>query len=133
MTCHQSKDPVETRQKQLRAAKRRQRLKDKEAGQALYQLKLPVAHCDRFKTAMQSAGFVSRFFAFLQHEVIRVDDCPNLAMLCWNRDLQYMTREDAFKLYERNWRLLDSNNLDERERSLIQELKDEFGQGLINA
>lgn len=124
---------METRQNQLRAAKRRQRIKERQAGQALYQVKLPVVFCERLKTGMKNASFVARFYAFLQHEIIRVDAYPNLAMLCWNRDLRYMAREDAFKLYERNWRLLDAKSLDEHESALIRELKDEFGRGLINA
>ena len=127
------KQKSRSRREQLRAAKRRQRLRDGQAGQSLYQVKLPVALCERLKIGMTSPGFVRRLFAFLRHEVIRVDACPHLAMLCWNRDVRHMTREDAFKLYERNWRLLDTESLGEHEQLLIRELRDEFGQGLINA
>lgn len=124
---------VNTRREQLRAAKRRQRQREREAGQAVHQVKLPTALCDRLKAGMKDAHFVERFAAFLQHELVRVDDYPGLKLLCWNLHVQYVTREDAFKLYERNWRLFDEHGLDTHERALLRELKDEFGRGFINA
>ena len=124
---------MQTRQEQLRAAKRRQRSKDRKAGKGLYQVKLPIAFCDRLKAGMSDPDFVRRFCAFLQHEIIRVDDYPNLSLICWNRELEYMTREHAFKLYERNWRLVDDASLLDDERALIRQLTDEFGRGVINA
>lgn len=124
---------MQTRQEQLRAAKRRQRRNDRAAGQVLYQLKLPAMLRDRIKTGMRSAGFVERLHAFLRHEVIRVADYPELALLCWNRDVEYVTREDAFRLYERNWRLVDADHLAPQERTLVDELAKEFGRSLINA
>jgi len=122
-----------TRQEQLRAAKRRQRMKDRETGQVLYQLKLPASLRDRLKVGLRSTAFVARFHAFVRHEVIRVADYPSLALLCWNRDVEYMTREDAFTLYERNWRLVDPGNLDREESVFIDELAKQFGRSLINA
>jgi len=122
-----------TRQEQLRAAKRRQRMKDRQTGQVLYQIKLPEPLRDRMKVGLRSAAFVARFHAFLRHEVIRVADYPSLALLCWNRDVEYMTREDAFKLYERNWRLVDADSLARDERVFIDELATRFGRSLINA
>ncbi len=122
-----------TRQEQLRAAKRSQRLKDGQAGLVLYQLKLPIALRERLKVAMRSAAFVARLHAFLRFEIIRVSDYPGLALLCWNRDLEYMTREDAFRLYERNWRHVDVAQLSKEERAFIDDLKREFGQSLMNA
>ena len=122
-----------TRQEQLRAAKRRQRLKDGQRGQALYQIKLPIALRDRLKAGMRSAAFMARLHAFLRHEIIRINDYPNLALLCWNRKLEYIIREDAFALYERNWRLVDTANLSGAEQALIDALKAEFGRNLINA
>ena len=124
---------METRKLQLRAAKRRQRSKDMQAGQTLYQVKLPAGLSDRLKNGMKNTSFVARFHEFLEHELIRVDVYPNLALLCWNQDVQYITREDSFRLYERNWRLLDTENLTTHEEVLVNELKHEFGRGLINA
>jgi hypothetical protein len=122
-----------SRREQLREAKRAQRLKDRQAGQVLYQLKLPAALRDRLKTGVRSASFVVRLHAFLRREILRVDDYPGLALLCWNRDIEYVTREDAFRLYERNWRLVDHEYLTDDERRLIEALKAEFGQSTINA
>ena len=133
MTCHQADKIMNVRQEQLRAAKRRQRLREKRSGQALYQIKLPVAFCERLKFGMRRPDFVVRLCAFLEHEIIPIDAYPNLAALCWNRDTEFLTREEAFKLYERNWRLVDSANMGETEAALVHALAEEFGQGLINA
>jgi len=124
---------MESRHEQLRAAKRRQRHRDRAAGQALYQLELPAELRDRLEAGMRSAAFVARLHAFLRHEVIRIADHPQLALLCWNVRDEYLTREEAFGLYERNWRLVEPARLDARERALIDELVAEFGQGVINA
>ena len=99
----------------------------------MYQVKLPTRFCDRLKAGMGDSEFVQQFCAFLEHEIIKVDDYANLALLCWNRDLQYMTRKDAFLLYERNWRLIDDSTLHDDERARVRQLTDEHGQGVINA
>ena len=122
-----------TRTEQLREAKQRQRRKDRHAGQVLYQIKLPIADRDRLKAGMKDAKFIRRFRDFLAHELITVSDYPNLALLCWNRRVEYVTREDAFNLYEGNWRLVDEAGLLADERALIEELTAEFGRGVINA
>ena len=122
-----------TRKEQLRAAKRRQRRKDRAAGQVLYQLKLPAPLRDRLKAGIRSPAFVARLHAFLRREVIRVADFPQLALLCWNLSEEYVTREVAFRLYERGWRLIDTASLNPEESALIDELTEEFGRGVINA
>ena len=124
---------TETRKEQLRAAKRRQRRRERADGQFLYQLKLPASLRDRLKAGMRSPGFVARLHAFLRHEVIRVADFPQLALLCWNLSEEYVTREIAFGLYERNWRLIDTATLNSEESALIDELTEEFGRGVMNA
>ena len=123
---------MEPRQTQLRAAKRRQRQRDKRAGQALYQVKLAAEHCERLKAGMRKPEFVRKLCGFLDRELICVRDYPNLHLLCWNRDIVYMTREEAFRLYERNWRLLDHGAMPAHESTHFQELVDEFGGGLLN-
>lgn len=82
---------------------------------------------------MRDPGFVQRLHDFLEHEMIKIDQYSNLTLICWNRDLEYMTREDAFKLYERNWRLVDEAHMTTEERSFLRELINEFGRGVINA
>ena len=123
---------MDTRRDQLRSAKRRQRSRERAAGQVLYQVRLPAALRDRLKAGMRSAAFVKRFHAFLRHEVIRVADHPQLALLCWSLDVEYLAREDAFRLYERNWRLVDEGSLEPAERALVDALATEFGRSLLN-
>ncbi len=124
---------MDTRREQLRTAKHRQRLKERQAGIGLYQIKLPFALREKLKTGMRDQRFVERFFTFLNAEVINIDRYPNLALLCWNRNVEYMTRREAFDLYERNWRLVDDAGLLDHERTFIDELTQEFGRGVFNA
>ena len=121
------------RKLQLRSAKRRQRLKERDAGLGLYQIRLPVPLCNRLRTGMQDPEFVQRLQDYIAHEIIEAAAFPNLALLIWNRDVEYLTRKDAFQLYERNWRHLDEKNIPAHERALIDQLNQEFGHGVINA
>lgn len=124
---------VTTRREQLRAAKQRQRQRDRSAGFHLYQVKLPSDLCERLKAGMREPGFVDRLHAFLREELIPVDDYPGLQLLCWNRRAPYVTRREAFALYERNWRFVNASATPDHERVLIDVLAHEFGNGLINA
>lgn len=65
--------------------------------------------------------------------LVRVDEYPNLMLLCWNVGTPCVSRKHAFALYERNWRWLDVASAPDRERALIDDLAREFGRGLINA
>ena len=57
-------------------------------------------------------------------------DFPELGMLVWNRDnARPIEREEAFELYERNWRHVDAEHLTPAEARLIEALAQEFGQG----
>ncbi len=124
---------VTSRREQLRAAKQRQRSRDRSAGFRLYQIKLPSDLCERLKAGMREPRFVDRLHGFLREELIPVDDYPGLRLLCWNRRAPYVTRREAFALYERNWRFVDARAAPEHERALIDALAHEFGHGLINA
>ena len=53
-----------------------------------------------------------------------------LARLAWNRDpSRPITGEEAFGLYEANWRHIEVASLSDRERALIKALADRFGGG----
>jgi hypothetical protein len=53
-----------------------------------------------------------------------------LARLAWNRDpSRAISGEEAFSLYEANWRHVDVASLSARESELIQALADRFGGG----
>ncbi|MDX8448492.1 hypothetical protein [Mesorhizobium captivum] len=57
---------------------------------------------------------------------------PQLQALVWNRDsARPIPAEEAFALYERNWRFVDQKRLTALEQLLIRKLADEFGHGVI--
>ncbi|MER9586871.1 hypothetical protein [Mesorhizobium sp. M0276] len=57
---------------------------------------------------------------------------PELRALAWNRDpTRSIPAEEAFALYERNWRFVDQKRLTTREKLLIQTLADKFGHGIL--
>lgn len=61
-------------------------------------------------------------------------DYPELALLAWNRDpARPINAEEAFALYERNWRHVDKERLTAREADLIRDLTDRFGHGHLLA
>ena len=58
---------------------------------------------------------------------------PQLALLAWSRKPDdVITAEEAFALYESNWRMVYQEQLDEPERALIERLKWTYGRGLMN-
>jgi hypothetical protein len=58
---------------------------------------------------------------------------PQLRMITWHLpDTIFIEEQDAFAIYERNWRFIDEPSLTETEKQLIQHLTDEYGQGLLN-
>lgn len=59
-------------------------------------------------------------------------DYPELKTLVWNRDpARPIPAEEAFAIYERNWRFVNAEHLTEREAKLIRELTDTFGKGVL--
>ena len=118
---------------QLQQAQRRQRERDRAAGLVLYQVKLPRDLARRLKAGMNDPSFRALFDDFLQSELIDLADFPQLRQLCWNLKTEFLARADAFALYERNWRLIDHSALTANERSLIDQLTDQLGRGVVNA
>ncbi len=136
MTCqHSSPNDLmpNNRQTQLREAKRRQRQRDRESGLGLYQVRLPMHVLDKLKAGMCNQKFIESLQRFIETEVLDVTEYPQLKLLCWNRRNDHITRADAFSLYERNWRFIDEDMLDDAEKQLITALSAEFGKGVINA
>ncbi|MDR6103327.1 hypothetical protein QE369_003524 [Agrobacterium larrymoorei] len=63
---------------------------------------------------------------------IQVSHYPQLQMLCWNRDANAcLTGEEAFSIYERNWRFIDAETLTKEEQALIDDLVERYGPLLI--
>ena len=126
------KTNLKPRTEQLRTAKRTQRQRDREAGLALCQVKLPEKVARRLRQALAIPGFDAELQQFLDHAIVETRKFPNLKLLCWNRAVPFLTARDAFGLYERNWRFVDSGNMPDGERALIHRLAEKYGRGVLN-
>lgn len=64
---------------------------------------------------------------------LTIGDYPQLALLAWSRlPGDVITAEEAFGLYESNWRFVDPEQLIDQERLLIENLTETCGHGLMN-
>lgn len=63
---------------------------------------------------------------------LKIDDYPQLALLAWNRAVREMDEEEAFALYEGNWRFVDVEHLTSGEAALINRLIQQYGNGALN-
>ena len=124
--------PNALRLKQLRSAKQRQRDRDKADGFGLYQIKLPVRLVEKLKVGMKDEAFVTKLVDFIDKEIVDVREYPTLKLLCWNRNQSFISRKEAFQVYEGNWRHVIENEMDQGELDLLATLKNEFGRGVIN-
>jgi len=62
--------------------------------------------------------------------MLRINDYPQLRFIAWNRPGdQMIAEEEAFALYEHNWRFVDVQALNEDELTLIKKLNDVVGHG----
>jgi hypothetical protein len=57
---------------------------------------------------------------------------PNLRLLAWQLHQDWMPEDEAFSLYEREWRHVDTANLTADEQALIEHLTACYGQGVMN-
>ncbi|MET3134311.1 hypothetical protein AAKU55_005101 [Oxalobacteraceae bacterium GrIS 1.11] len=63
---------------------------------------------------------------------IHIENYPQLRSIAWNRPgAVTIDAEDAFALYEANWRYVDQETLTAQEAHLIQQLKQEIGHGVM--
>jgi hypothetical protein len=120
------------RQEQLRLAKRAQRERDRKDGRTLCQVKLREADANMLRIGLGIPGFEDDLREFLANTIVDAERYENLKLLRWNRSGRYLTDREAFGLYERNWRLVDTAHLDEEERSLINKLARKYGNGVLN-
>ena len=63
---------------------------------------------------------------------INVDDYPQLRLLAWNRAVREIDEDEAFALYERNWRFIEEESLTADEAALIERLTVQCGNGILN-
>lgn len=64
---------------------------------------------------------------------IRIGDFPQLRQIAWQLDpaVVELAPEEAFALYERNWRHVDHDAMDAEERALLNELTASVGKGVL--
>lgn len=68
----------------------------------------------------------------LSRNRIRVDQYPQLAQLAWNlAPGSELSAQEAFGLYERNWRHVEPDHLVPRERALLRRLERTVGKGVM--
>ena len=121
-----------SRQEQLRLAKRAQRARERDAGLVAVPLKLAARDAARARVALRRPDFVRRLTGLLDEELVEVAAYENLAALCWNRRARWLGAEEAFRLYERNWRFVDRRRMKPAERALIERLAARYGNGVLN-
>ena len=120
------------RREQLRLAKRAQRVRERAAGMMAVPLKLAARDAERMRAAMARPEFTSRLRGLLDDTLVEIAAYGNLAALCWNRRDRYLDAEEAFRLYERNWRLVEQRRMKPAERALIERLAARYGNGVLN-
>ena len=63
---------------------------------------------------------------------IAIKEYPELEMLCWSRATDTLDEVEAFCIYEANWRLVEPERLETKERDFIQHLTERYGNGMLN-
>ena len=122
-----------TRAEQLRQAKRMQRKRERRAGLAAVELRVPAAQAKRLRVASRPPQFGQLLDDFLQDVVIDLHAWPTLRELAWSRKDRWIPAADALALYERNWRFVEPARLTPEEAALIDRLKSRFGGGVLHA
>ena len=120
------------RREQLRLAKRAQRERERDAGMVVVPLKLAARDAERVRAAIVRPEFTHRLRGLLDDALIEIAAYENLKALCWNRRDRYLGAEEAFRLYERNWRLVDTRRMKPAERALVERLAARYGNGVLN-
>lgn len=121
-----------TRAEQLRAAKRAQRAREREAGITAVELRLPLQRAERLRAAAATAQFAIALDQLLADLVVDINAWPKLRELAWNRADRWIPAEDALAIYERNWRFVDPAELSPGEADLIERLKHRYGGGVLH-
>jgi len=121
-----------SRREQLRLARPAQRTRERTAGVVVVPFKLPARDAERVRAAMARPEFTSRLRGLLDDALVEIAAYENLAALCRNRRDRYLGAEEAFRLYERHWRLLDQRSMKLAERALVERLAARYGNGVLN-
>lgn len=121
-----------TRAEQLRAAKRAQRARQRAAGVRPVEVVLPGVQADRWRAASASPRFREALDRLLEEMAVDRTAWPVLRGLTWNRSDRWIPADEALRLYERNWRHVETDDLGEDEARLIQRLADRFAGGVFD-
>lgn len=63
---------------------------------------------------------------------IRISDYKQLKRLAWQmKDTQEISPKEALDLYERNWKHVDTENMEKKEKELLRALLTLFGRGRL--
>lgn len=65
-------------------------------------------------------------------DILNIDDYPQMRLLAWNRVVRVIDADEAFALYEANWRFVDQDELTVNEAALINRLIKQYGKGVLN-
>ena len=65
-------------------------------------------------------------------DILNIDDYPQMRLLAWNRVVRDIPADEAFALYEANWRFVDQDELTVNEAALINRLIKQHGKGILN-
>ena len=132
LTRGRPKTSLLTREEQLREAKRAQRQRERRAGLSTVQLRLPKNQAEQLRAALKTPDFQQDFENFLKDYVLDINQWPMLKDLAWNRHDSWLPAEEALRIYERNWRFVDVDKLDNEEAELIHRLQEHYGNGVLN-
>jgi hypothetical protein len=121
------------RREQLRVAKRAQRARQRATGLVDVHLTLPAGVAAKVVVLRRTPEFPELLDRLLERALVCLADYPQLRDLAWNRTDELIPAKEAFQLYERNWRFVEQERLEEHERELIARLRNEFGSDEINA
>lgn len=64
--------------------------------------------------------------------LIALKHYPNLRFLTWQLHQDFIREDEAFSIYEREWRHVDAANLTAEEQALINHLAACYGNGVLN-
>ncbi|WP_295406164.1 hypothetical protein [uncultured Thiocystis sp.] len=64
--------------------------------------------------------------------LVEIARYPNLRLLAWQTRRTHLPEDEAFSLYEREWRHVDVAHLSAEERAFIDYLAARYGKGILN-
>lgn len=66
-------------------------------------------------------------------DMIAIVNYPQLRLIAWTRqDDDLVDDQEALALYEANWRFIEPEKMAESERTLLERLVQQFGNGVLN-